>query len=128
MICQKEMYGRRGKWISGSDGQVRGAVLKIYNEGQISYIERPVQKIIPLEITQSSVEKSNLVKSSVEKSNFESSAEKSNLVESDVERSKIVEPVFESSSANSGDVPNVESTVSLKQRMRRPPNRYEASW
>ena len=34
----------------GEDGQVRGAVLKVNTSGLASYIRRPVQKLIPLEV------------------------------------------------------------------------------
>ena len=38
------------KLIVGKDGEVRGALLKVINNGKVSYINRPVQKIVPLEV------------------------------------------------------------------------------
>ena len=48
---------RRGKvesLIEGRDGKVRGAVLKVFDKGKITYIERPIRRIIPLEVKRES--------------------------------------------------------------------------
>ena len=50
---------RKGKvheLVRGEDGQVRGAVLKVITSGRASYIRRPVQKLIPLEVQKERVE------------------------------------------------------------------------
>ena len=36
--------------ITGTDGNVRGAKLRVYHEGRISYIQRPIQRLIPFEL------------------------------------------------------------------------------
>ena len=46
--CWKK--GKVEQLISGEDGHVRGAVLKVNTSGRNSFIRRPVQKIIPLEV------------------------------------------------------------------------------
>ena len=46
--------GKVEKLIYGNDGKVRGAMLKIVNAGKASYIQRPVQKLIPLEVQKAS--------------------------------------------------------------------------
>ena len=42
--------GKVDQLIRGEDGNVRGAVLKVNTSGRASYIRRPVQKLIPLEV------------------------------------------------------------------------------
>ena len=42
--------GKVDQLIHGEDGHVRGAVLKVNTSGRASYIRRPVQKLIPLEV------------------------------------------------------------------------------
>ena len=59
----KRNYWQRGKveqLITGSDGKVRGAILKVYRGGTISYIQRPLQKIIPLEVQHADIDKSSI--------------------------------------------------------------------
>ena len=47
--------GRVEQLVRGSDGKVRGAVLKVKSPaGNLSTIRRPVQKLIPLEVQRSS--------------------------------------------------------------------------
>ena len=42
--------GKVVKLLEGNDGNVRGAMLKVCNRGVVSYLLRPIQKIIPLEV------------------------------------------------------------------------------
>ena len=46
--CWKK--GKVEQLIPGADGRVRGAVLRTITSGRVSYIRRPVQKLIPLEV------------------------------------------------------------------------------
>ena len=92
--------GKVEKLIMGSDGHVRGALLKVCHEGRASFLERPVQKMIPLEVA-----KNNLIEnngSSVVDSG-DAALDKSLLV------------------AESHD-------VSSKGRIRMNPNRYQSIW
>ena len=51
--------GKVEKLIVGKDGEVRGALLKVKNNGKVSYINRPVQKIVPLEVRKEEYEEIN---------------------------------------------------------------------
>ena len=42
--------GKVERLIYGSDDKIRGAVLKVVNGGKVSYIQRPIQKLIPSEV------------------------------------------------------------------------------
>ena len=46
--------GKVEQLIYGEDNVIRGAVLKVYNNGKMSYLRRPLQRIIPLEVRESS--------------------------------------------------------------------------
>ena len=49
----KRNVWRKGKvenLIEGKDGEVRGALLKVMNAGKVSFIRRPLQKLIPFEV------------------------------------------------------------------------------
>ena len=49
--------GRVEKLIYGKDNLVHGALLKVYKMGKISYLQRPLQRLIPLEVQKESVQK-----------------------------------------------------------------------
>ena len=51
--------GKVEKLIVGKDGEVRGALLKVINNDKVSYINRPVQKIVPLEVRKEEYEEIN---------------------------------------------------------------------
>ena len=57
--------GKVEELISGKDGQVRGAMLKVSHEGKVSFIQRPLQHIIPLEVQRDSSDDSSDVSASV---------------------------------------------------------------
>lgn len=49
----KRNFWKKGKveqLVAGEDGKVRGAVLKVITSGRDSFIRRPVQKLVPLEV------------------------------------------------------------------------------
>ena len=49
----KRNFWKKGKveqLVAGDDGKVRGAVLKVITSGRDSFIRRPVQKLVPLEV------------------------------------------------------------------------------
>ena len=45
------------KLISGKDNLVRGASLKICHKGKVSNLQRPLQRLIPLEVQKETVQK-----------------------------------------------------------------------
>lgn len=48
--------GRVEKLIIGKDGKARGAVLRVYNDGKIGYLKRPLQRIVPLEVQREKID------------------------------------------------------------------------
>ena len=50
--CKRNEWkkGKVEQLIFGNDGHVRGALLKVSHRGNVSHIQRPIQKIIPLEV------------------------------------------------------------------------------
>ena len=49
----KRMEWKKGKveeLICGHDSKIRGALLKVSQGGKVSYIKRPLQRIVPLEV------------------------------------------------------------------------------
>ena len=60
----KRNFWKKGyveKLICGEDKKVRGAVLKVVNKkGDIGWIKRPIQRIVPLEVQKEDVSKSIL--------------------------------------------------------------------
>ena len=48
--------GRVEKLIIGKDGKARGAVLRVYNDGKIVYLKRPLQRIVPLEVQREKID------------------------------------------------------------------------
>ena len=37
--------------INGKDGQVRGVKLRVFKDGKVTYVKRPIQILIPFEIS-----------------------------------------------------------------------------
>ena len=64
VIIKDENYTSRNKWkqgtivnlVIGSDNLVRGASIECVINGKKSFIQRPIQKLIPLEITKRNTE------------------------------------------------------------------------
>ena len=64
VIIKDENYTPRNQWrqgriinlVTGSDNLIRGASIECVINGKISVIQRPIQKLIPLEITERNTE------------------------------------------------------------------------
>ena len=91
--------GKVEQLIFGNDGHVRGALLKVSHRGNVSHIQRPIQKIIPLE-----VQKEQNVQVPV----------------SDCNRNDI--------STDNIPIVNHNGNISLKGRKRNLPNRLQVRW
>ena len=120
--CWKK--GKVDQLIRGEDGQVRGAVLKVNTSGHASYIRRPVQKLIPLEVQKERVESTSTTEVQGESSVADTSShpQQSSVREHD---DAPATPTSPSAASQSDDVeiPNVSS----RGRKRFQPDRYQAT-
>ena len=94
-----ERKGKVEQLIFGNDGHVRGALLKASYRGNVSHIQRPIQKIIPLEVRKEhnvQVPASNCKRNGIPTDNIH--------------------------------IVNDNGNITLKGRKRKPPNRLEVRW
>ena len=130
----KRMEWKRGKveeLISGDDKKVRGALLKVHHNGKTSYIKRPLQRIVPLE-----VQKEKIMNSENEIINNDSN----NNNDDDDDNEKILDEVNATSDAqylnndiNNTDNNNIDygdsnNSVKSTKRKRHPTKRFEIKW
>ena len=97
--------GKVEKLIRGRDGHVRGALLKVCYDGRTSFLERPVQKIIPLEVRK---------------------VDKCSVGSSDV--SDVSSKVDKCPVRSSDNTENNLSNISSKGRSRRNVDRFQCEW
>ena len=53
--------GKVEKLIHGVDGKIRGALLKVCHGGHTSYIQRPLQRIVPLEVQKENISRDDRI-------------------------------------------------------------------
>ena len=104
--------GRVEQLVAGKDGSVRGAVLKVNTSGRNSFIRRPVQKLVPLEVQRD--------RTIAELSSANRSSASTNAATKS--------PATDHSEKDMPIVPNeVEKDVSSRGRIRFRTDRYQAS-
>ena len=109
--------GKVEKLVEGKDGKIRGALLKVCHGGHTTYIHRPLQRIVPLEVQKDQNDESTAADRSIEQLNQGELGNdvNSNLLDKSLEQldqcSVVTEPV-----------------VHVEKRKYVPPERWEIKW
>ena len=120
----KRMEWKKGKveeLIYGDDKKVRGALLKVSQRGKVSYIKRPLQRNVPLEVQKECI--MNCKNDVKEVNDNDNEVNEVNVVTTDLNNdANIINNINVDFGGDSNN-----SFMNTK-RSRRPPKRFEVKW